>query len=136
MAVVRVQTLPPPIGPDFPASNPQEISKEQLMALSWPPQQAAINFAGPAGDNTLIAGIAGQIVTVYQIFFVVSAAATLTFKDGTTALTGAMNFAANESFTLAFATTPHFFASAGNNFVLTQTTTTAQVSGRIYFVQR
>lgn len=97
----------------------------------------AINF-NTAGDQTLVAGIAGQIITVYQIFFVVSAAATLTFRDGTggTALTGAMSFTANGSLTFPFDTQPWFFASPGNNFVLTQTTTTAQVSGRIYYIQR
>jgi hypothetical protein len=97
----------------------------------------AINF-NTAGDQTLVAGVAGQIITVYKVFFVVSAAATLTFKDGTagTALTGAMSFTANGSLTFAFDNQPWFFASPGNAFVLTQTTTTAQVSGRIYFVQR
>ena len=105
------------------------------MALSWPLSGAAINFVA-SGDNTLVAGVAGQIITVYQIFFVVSAAATLTFKDGATALTGAMSFTANGSLTFAFDTSPWFSTSPGNSFVLTQTTTTAQVSGRIYYSQR
>jgi hypothetical protein len=98
---------------------------------------AAINFA-TTGDHTLVAGVAGQIITVFKIFLVVSIAATLTFKDGTggTALTGAMSLAANESLTFPFDTTPWFFASPGNNFVLTQTTTLAQVSGTIYYIQR
>jgi hypothetical protein len=127
----------PFIGPEFQLQNPEKISNARniLMALSWPPQQAVINF-NTAGDQTLVAGVAGQIIQVFKIFFVVSAAATLTFKDGGSALTGAMSFTANGSLTFAFDTTPWFFASPGNSFVLTQTTTTAQVSGRIYYSQR
>ena len=107
------------------------------MALSWPLSSAAINFA-TAGDQTLVTGVAGQIVTVYKLFLVSSLAATLTFKDGTggTALTGPMSIAANGSLTFPFDTTAWFFASPGNNFVLTQTTTTSQISGRIYYSQR
>jgi hypothetical protein len=105
------------------------------MALSWPLSVAAINF-NTAADQTLVAGVAGQIITVFKIFLVSSIAATLTFKDGTTALTGAMSIAANGSLTFPFDTTPWFFASPGNNFVLTQTTTLSQISGRIYYSQR
>ena len=95
---------------------------------------AAINFAS-TGDNTLVAGVAGKIISVFKIFFVVSAATNLVFKDGTTALTGAMSMSANGSLTFAYDSTPWFFASPGNNFVLNQSGL-AQISGDIYYIQR
>jgi hypothetical protein len=94
----------------------------------------AINF-NATGDTTLVTGVAGQIISVFQLFLVVSATTALTFKDGTTALTGAMSMSANGSIFLHYDTTPWFFAGAGNNFVLNQFAS-AQISGRIYYVQR
>lgn len=107
------------------------------MALSWPLSAASINFA-TTGDNTLVAGVAGQIITVYKIFLVVTTTAVaLTFKDGTagTALTGAITPTPGTPLIFQFETTPWFFASPGNNFVLNQSGT-SQVSGRIYYSQR
>jgi hypothetical protein len=40
------------------------------------------------GDNTLVSGVAGQTVLVYQMFLVVDANTTLIFKDGSTVLDG------------------------------------------------
>jgi hypothetical protein len=96
----------------------------------------AINFAS-AGDNTLVTGISGKIISVFKIFFVVSLPTNLIFKDGTggTALTGAIPVPANGSLTFTFDTTPWFTASFGNNFVLNQSST-AQISGTVYYFQR
>jgi hypothetical protein len=99
-------------------------------------QEAAINFTA-TGDNTVVAGVAGQQIRVYRIFFVVSAATTITFKDGAgTNLTGAISMLANGSFVLDFDFDNHpwFTTSVGNAFVINQSGT-AQVSGRVYFTQ-
>ncbi len=95
---------------------------------------AAINFAS-TGDNTLVTGVAGKIITVLRLFLVVSIATNLIFKDGTTALTRAMSMSANGSLTFPYDATPYFFTSPGNNFILNQSTT-AQISGEIYYFQR
>ena len=95
---------------------------------------AAITF-NTTGDNTLVAGATGKIIQVFKLFVVVSAITNLTFKDGTTAQSGALPMLANGSAFFAFDTTPWFFASPGNNFVLNQSGT-AQVSGTIYYIQR
>jgi hypothetical protein len=92
-----------------------------------------INFSG-SGNNTVIAGVAGQITRVFKIFFVVGAASNVTPMDGATGLTGAMNFSANEGMVLDFDTTPWFTLSPGNDFVLSSLNA-VQVSGRVYYTQ-
>jgi hypothetical protein len=96
---------------------------------------AAISFTA-TGDNTLVTGVAGKIISVYKIYLAASAATNLTFKDGaSTTQSGAIPMAVNGQLVFVYDTTPWFFASPGNNFVLNQSGT-AQVSGTIYYIQR
>lgn len=95
---------------------------------------AAITFSN-TGDNTVIAGVSGQTIRVWRLFFVVNAATNVTIKDGaSTSLTGAMAMAANGGFTLDLQGDPWFVTSSGNNFVVNQSGT-AQISGTIYYTQ-
>lgn len=93
----------------------------------------SIDFSS-TGDNTVIAGISGQTIRVWRIFFVLSAATNLTFKNGSISLTGAMSMAANGSFLLDLQGDPWFVTSSGNNFIINQSGT-AQVSGTIFYSQ-
>jgi hypothetical protein len=62
--------------------------------LGSPVLQVPINFTG-SGDQIIVGGAAGYKVSVVQFFFIVSAAVTLIYKSGVTALTGPMPFLAN-----------------------------------------
>ena len=94
--------------------------------------EAAINFSG-TGDNELVSAVIGQRIRVHKLFLVVSADTNLTFKDGGSALTGAIGMKANGSVTLDIDTRyPWFTTTAGSAFVLSQSGT-AQVSGRVYY---
>jgi hypothetical protein len=93
--------------------------------------EAAIDFSAN-GDNTLIALVAAKKIKVHRLFLVVSTATNLTFKDGATALTGAMFMSANGGFTLDMQGDPWFTTTAGAAFVLGQSGT-AQISGRLYY---
>lgn len=95
---------------------------------------AAIN-ASSTGDNTIVAAVATKCTLVFKIFFVSSAATTVTFKDGSTALTGAITLTAGGSFVLDLDSEPWFIATAGNAFIISQSGT-AQLSGRAYYKQR
>jgi len=96
---------------------------------------AAIN-ASSTGDNTIVSAVSGKNVLVFKIFFVSSAATTVTFKDGTsTNLTGAVTLAAGGSFVLDLDSEPWFTTTAGNAFIINQSGT-AQLSGRAYYKQR
>lgn len=100
-------------------------------------QSTPINFAA-SGDNTLIAAVAGKLITVVGLFLVVAGATNLTFKDGTggTALTGTIPMLANGAMTLDEKPEFDYFqtSNVANNFVL-NSSVAVQVSGRIYFVQ-
>ena len=95
---------------------------------------AAINASG-AGDNALVAGVAGQTVRIWKIFLVCSAAVSLKFKDGAGAdLTPALAMLANASIVLDVDGEPWFVTGAGNGFVL-NLGSAVQVSGRVYYTQ-
>lgn len=95
--------------------------------------EAKIDFAG-SGDTTLIAGVASQTVRIHRIFFVVGAATNIIFKDGATALTGAIPMLANGSFVLDYSGEPWFTTTAANGFVV-NSSAGVQISGRIYYTQ-
>lgn len=93
----------------------------------------AINFSA-SGDSTILAGVAGQIIRVWKIFFNVSAATNITYKDGANSKSGPLNFSANEGMVLDFDTKPWVTCGIGNSFILNQSGS-AQVSGTIYYTQ-
>lgn len=95
--------------------------------------EAVIDFSA-TGATTVIAGVSGQTIRVFRLFFIVGAATNVTIRDGATSLTGAENFAANGGQTLDHDGRPWFTTSAGNGFVLNQSGT-AQISGRVYYTQ-
>ena len=84
------------------------------------------------GDNTLVAAVSGQITKVFRIFFIVAGTTNITFKDGSTALTGAIPMVANGSFVLDFNEAAWFTTSANSAFVLNQSGA-VQISGRVYY---
>jgi hypothetical protein len=95
--------------------------------------EASIDFSA-TGDNTLVAGAASQSVKVYKLFFVASAATTIIFKHAGTALTGPITLAAGGSVVLDFDAEPWFTTGSAEAFVLNQSGT-AQISGRVYYIQ-
>lgn len=95
--------------------------------------EASIDFTA-TGDTSLVAGVGGQTVKVYKIFFVASAATVVTFKRAATALTGPITLAAGGSVVLDFDAEPWFTTGTAEAFVLGQSGT-AQISGRVYYIQ-
>src|SRR5712692_2858354 len=92
-----------------------------------------VNFSG-SGDQTIVTGVAGQTIRIMRVLLNTGAATNLTFKDGTTALTGAMAFAANGGLVLDDSDEPWYIAADGNNFVI-NSSAAVQVSGTIWFTQ-
>src|SRR5271170_937446 len=80
----------------------------------------AINL-NSSGNNTLVAGVAGKIIRVYRLFFIVTSSTSITFQDASTALTGPMAFAANGGMVLDFDTKPWFTVAKGDSWVLNST---------------
>lgn len=94
---------------------------------------ASIDFSG-SGDNTLVAGIANKTIRVFRLFIVVASATSLIFKDGSTALNGALPMSANGGLTFDLSNEPWFYTSAGSNFIL-NSSNAGQIGGRIWYQQ-
>jgi hypothetical protein len=93
---------------------------------------AAINFSS-SGDNTVITAPASGGITVVGITFTVAGGTNITFKNGTTAESGAIVFTGNgSSMTLMNHERGYYFADAGNNFVMNNSNA-VQVSGTIWY---
>lgn len=95
---------------------------------------AKFDNAAASGDTTAVAGAGGSVVRVYRLILVAAAATSLTFKDGTTALTGAMSLAANEAMILDFDGEPWFTCGNGNSFTV-NSSNAVSVTGRVYYTQ-
>jgi hypothetical protein len=107
------------------------------IALREQIHQAAISFT-TTGDNTVIAGVAGKVITIVSMVLVSTGTTNITVKDGTggTALSGAMPLAAGVPLVLPPDPTVDWYQSAvaGNNFVLNQSGA-VQISGTVWYVQ-
>lgn len=98
-------------------------------------KRGSISFSA-SGDNTVVSGVAGQLVRVFKVLFTVGAASNITFKDGAgTSLTGAIAYAANQGMVLDFDGEPWFATSAGNAFVMNQSAPAA-VRGAVWYTQQ
>lgn len=95
--------------------------------------RATIDFAGP-GDHVVVAGAPTLPTRVWKIFFVVSSATTVKFKDGVIDLTGSITLFAGGTFVLDFDDDPWFSGTPGSDFIISQTGT-AQVSGQVSYTQ-
>lgn len=99
--------------------------------LSW----NAINIANVAGDNTVIAGLPGQTIRVFRVWFTNDANTLITFKDGSSGpFTGPLNFVDCRSGMWDIEGEPWFVTSPGNDFIINQTGA-AQISGKIDYIQ-
>lgn len=91
-----------------------------------------LNFNGN-GDNNAIAAVTGQTIKVWKIAFTTAGAVNVTFKDGTTALSGAFVFTANGSnMILYYDGSPHFVTSPGNAFVMNLSAGVA-ITGEVWY---
>ncbi len=101
------------------------------MILSSGFNSDPINFSS-SGDNIVVFGVTGKSVLMFRGMGTVSADTVLTFKDGSTSLTGPMTLYAGGSFTYDFSGIPWFQTSLGNNLVI-NSTNPVQISGVIYY---
>jgi hypothetical protein len=92
-----------------------------------------VSFAS-ASSNTIVAGVAGQIIRVYRVLLVNTAANSLTFQDGSTALSGAMLLGVSSILILPNCGIPWYQTSPGNAFNILASAG-SQVSGTIWYLQ-
>jgi hypothetical protein len=93
-------------------------------------QQAPINFAA-SGDNTVIIGAVGKMIKVLQFFYVVAAATNLTFKSGSTPISGPLDFGSNAAQVQDFIQLP-LTCNVGDSFII-NSSAAVQVGGTIWY---
>jgi len=94
-------------------------------------QNAVISFS-TAADQTVIAAVSGKQIKVYALNLVAAGATTVTVKDGSTALTGAMTLATGVPITYEAGPFPWFVTSQGNALVINDSGA-VQVSGNVLY---
>lgn len=95
--------------------------------------RVVINQAG-AGTTTLVAAIAGRLFAVTRVVLTLSAAGTVQFSDGTDALTGPFDVAANGGFVLPADNVNPWFATAALGRALQIVTTGGAARGVLDYI--
>ena len=93
--------------------------------------QAPINISG-VGDNIVVAGVPGRLIKILGFFFVISAAANITYKSNGIALSGPMSFTANMSQVQDFIQLPLTCINPGDSFII-NLSASVQLGGMIWF---
>lgn len=94
----------------------------------------AINFAA-GGDNTVIAGVGGQVIRIFHYNFIIAAQSNITIKDGATSKSGA--YPLQQFMGLVFDApggSVTLDCAAGNAFVI-NSSNAVQVSGYVLYTQ-
>lgn len=95
--------------------------------------RAAISFT-TTGAQPIVAAVAGLVVRAYRILIVPSAADTITFQDGSTALSGAMIVAVSTPIILDNSGDPWFQTSTGNALNINHSAGTG-IMGAVWYTQ-
>ena len=93
-----------------------------------------INFSG-AGDNSVIPNSPGLLIRVYRIWFVVAAVTNITFKRGSTLLSGAAPFQANGSLVFDFTGEPWWNTLSDQEAFIINSSNAVAVTGQVYYEQ-
>ena len=89
-----------------------------------------------SGDNTIVAAVSGEKISVFRLWLWSNGTVSVTIKDGAgTNLAGAMALVAQSDPKWPLSEEPWFTTTAGNAFIL-NLSDAIQVSGRVYYVQR
>lgn len=99
----------------------------QIVDMRW----AVLNSAA-SGSITVITGTAGSPMKIWQVLANSVTATTLTFGDGSTALSGPVALGATSSLVLPYTGAPWFYVAPGDNFTITNGSA-VQISGTIYY---
>lgn len=95
-------------------------------------QQAVINF-NASGDNIVILGVMNQKIKVLQFFYVVAAATNITFKSGSTVLSGPLTYGSNAAQVQDYMQLP-LNCNFSDSFIM-NSSSAVQVGGTIWYSQ-
>lgn len=116
-----------PAGPGNPLTVALDTASASVLS------GVVLNFSAP-GTATVVTGSGSFVTNVYRLLLTNTTATSITFRNGTTPLTGDMSYGANGSIVLDYSGVPWFTTGAGANFNIS-ISTTSQISGRLYYTQ-
>jgi hypothetical protein len=91
----------------------------------------ALSF-NSSGDNTIIAAPSAGPIKIWKLAFTTASAVNVTFKAGSTALSGAFVFGGNGSFVLYYDGSPHYICPPGSAFVINLSSGVA-IGGTVWY---
>lgn len=94
-------------------------------------QSTPISFSG-SGDNEIVAAVSGKRVLIHRLFIVCGGATSITFKRGSTSLSGALPMVSGGGITFDITGEPWFTTGLAENFVI-GSSSAVQVSGCCYY---
>lgn len=94
-------------------------------------QSVAISFSA-SGDNEIVPAQTGKRILIHRLFLVCASATNLTFKRGSTNLSGAVPMAANGGITFDITGEPWFTTNPSEAFNI-NSSSGVQVSGTCYY---
>lgn len=117
-----------------PVSATNGVTTSPALATTKALTSAVIS-ASTSGDNTIVAAAASTTTKVYRMYFVATAAVTVTIKNGAgTSLTGAMPLAANQGIMMDFSQEPWFVTSTNTAFIINLSSAVA-INGAIEYIR-
>lgn len=94
----------------------------------------AVISASASGDNTVVSAVTGKKIRVLHYSLVCAAAVTLTWKSGTTAISGGMAFGTNNGISTPYSPQGLFETASGQALVLSLSTD-ASVGGHLTYIE-
>lgn len=79
---------------------------------------SAVINASSSGDNTIIAAVTGRAINIWQLSYTTAGAVSITYKAGSTALSGAYVYSGNGSDFRPYTGAPWFYIPPNTAFVI------------------
>lgn len=106
------------------------------MGLRCLPLRELVVSVSGTGDQTIVPGVPGTVIRVYQLFVVIDADSLVTFKDGgATAISGAMDMLEAGSIVFDYNGEHPWLATTDGNDLVMNFSMASGAKGRVYYTQ-
>ena len=111
------------------------LTVTDVPAAVTPFTEAVISFSA-SGDNTIITGSTASTIKVYRLILSSTASTSLTFKEGSVSLSGAIPIGSNSPLVIDVSGSGYpWFTTAGTDSFIINSSTTASIGGTVSYIQ-
>lgn len=121
-----------PIGPLVNTDG--SINVDNQIPAGGALTEVVVSFSA-SGDNTILAGTTGTVIKVYRVMLSSTASTSLTFKSGSTDLSGAIPIASDSPLVTPFDGYARFTTLNGTDSFIINSSATASVGGTVSVIQ-